>query len=291
MDQHRLQSVAHRGTGALAVEEDLHRHIQIGALVHVQMTVAGAGLDGGDGGGLQHSADESGAAPGDEHVDETPQTHHGVGGGVRGVVQEGDAVAVQACLGQGVLHDARQHQIGAEGLLSAPEEGGVAGLEAQRRRVHGDVGPGLIDDAHHAQRHPDLADVEAVGPHHGVHDLPHGVRQGHDLPDALGHAGDALRRQAQPVQHGGAHPALLRLGHIPAVGFQNLALTGLQGQGDGLQPPVLGGRVVQCQLACGLLGLAGQFMQMIHIGRSPFSAAFLGGQEQGPRPFALQQVV
>ena len=60
-------------------------------------------------------------------------------------------------------HDGDEGLVGAEGLLAAPEDDGVARLEAESGGIHRDVGPGLVDDADDAQGDPAFADDEAVG--------------------------------------------------------------------------------------------------------------------------------
>ena len=53
---------------------------------------------------------------------------------------------------------------GMHALGAAAQDGGVAGLQAQRARIAGHVGPALVDDADDAERHAHARDVEAVGP-------------------------------------------------------------------------------------------------------------------------------
>ena len=66
-------------------------------------------------------------------------------------------VVGQAGLGEPLAQHGGDGDVGADGARRAPQEGGVARLEAQAERVAGDVGPVLVDDRHHAERHPHLA--------------------------------------------------------------------------------------------------------------------------------------
>ncbi len=52
---------------------------------------------------------------------------------------------------------------GPEAVGAGPQDGGVAGLEAERARVGRDVGAALEDDADHAERRRHALDDEAVG--------------------------------------------------------------------------------------------------------------------------------
>ena len=54
------------------------------------------------------------------------------------------------------------------------QQHGVPGLQRDPGGVDGDVGPGLVDDRHHAERHPDLPQLQAVGQHRAAHHSPTG---------------------------------------------------------------------------------------------------------------------
>ena len=98
--------------------------------------------------------------------------------------------------------------IGMDRLGAAPQDNGVAGLEAQGRRIGGHIGTRLVDDADDPQRDAHLAHHQVVGalPHPG--DFTHRVGQGGHLAQGVGHTGDALFIQHQTVQHGGGKPFL-----------------------------------------------------------------------------------
>ena len=57
-------------------------------------------------------------------------------------------------------------------FAAAAQDGGVAGLEAERAGVAGHVGPALVDDADDAERHPHALDAQAV---RSVHSARHGA--------------------------------------------------------------------------------------------------------------------
>ena len=108
---------------------------------------------------------------------------------------------------------------GAEGFLSASEDAYVAALEAQRRRVRGHVGPGLVDDGHHSHGDADLSDGDAFGSHGLLQHPSHGILQGGDVSDAFRHVSDAPGIQLQPVQHDLTDRSL-RAGHVLFICLQ-----------------------------------------------------------------------
>ena len=114
--------------------------------------------DHGDAGLPCHGPDQTGAAPGDEHIHISVQVHQFACGFMAGVLHQRDAVLRQSRKAQGLAHQLRRAAVGADGLFSAPEDADVAGFEAQGGRVHGDVGPRLENDGDDAQRHPPPAD-------------------------------------------------------------------------------------------------------------------------------------
>lgn len=102
--------------------------------------------------------------------------------------------------------------VGAQSLPAAPQDDGVARLEAEPRRVGGHVGTGLVDDAHHAQGDADPADPEALlhGPH--PRHLADGVPERGDLLQSGGHALDARLVERETVQGGRGEP-----GRVPVL--------------------------------------------------------------------------
>ena len=96
-------------------------------------------------------------------------------------------------------------QIGMNRFLAAAEDDGVAALEAKGRGVAGDVGPALVEEQDHAERHADFLDAQAVGPDEPFDDLPDRIDLCGDLLDALGHRIDALFVELQPLDQGGLH--------------------------------------------------------------------------------------
>jgi len=115
-----------------------------------------------------------------------------------------------------------------------PEDAHGAGLQRQGCGIGGDVGTGLIDDGDDTHGHGELVDLQSVLPGVPLQQMAHGIGQGSHLPDALGHTGDPVGGQQQPVQHDLGHLAT-GVVHVHSVGSQNGLLVVDEGLGHGLQ--------------------------------------------------------
>ena len=114
--------------------------------------------------------------------------------------------------------------IGALALGAAAQDRRIAGLEAQHAGVGGDVGPALVDDADHAERHPHPLDGHAIGPRPALHDGADRILQVAHHLDPGRHRGDALGVERQPVQKGGGRAGRLGLGDVLGIGGEDVAL-------------------------------------------------------------------
>src|SRR3546814_13194914 len=82
-----------------------------------------------------------------------------------------------------------------EALRAAAQNGGVAGLEAERAGIGGHVRPALVDDADDAQGHGDAGDLQAVRPLPLGHGAPDRIRQlGKTAETRVGTEGVRTRR-------------------------------------------------------------------------------------------------
>ena len=99
---------------------------------------------------------------------------------------------------------------GVRALRAAAQDRGVAGLQAQRAGIGGHVGPALVDDADHTERHTHALDVESVGPRPLAQ---HACRSGRAAPAissmlaamastrcVVERAGDRAARRAAPAR-------------------------------------------------------------------------------------------
>ena len=134
------------------------------------------------------------------------------------------------------------------------QDDGVAALDAQRRRVAGDVGPALVEKQHDADRHADLCDAQAVGANISFDDLPDRIDLSGDLLDAVGHGIDALVVQLQALDEGRLHLRLLGRFDILGIGGQKLATTLANRSGQISQRGDLHLAAQACQLRRGATG-------------------------------------
>ena len=132
------------------------------------------------------------------------QPHELDGRLVARVLDEHQGVLGQAGLGEALAQHRRRWRCSTDGRRRAPQEGGVAGLQAQAEGVAGDVGPVLVDDRHDAERHPDPARCAArsAAPSRRRPRRP-GRAGAATCRSPAGHRLDARRREPQPVDDRG----------------------------------------------------------------------------------------
>ncbi|MPM29989.1 hypothetical protein SDC9_76531 [bioreactor metagenome] len=109
----------------------------------------------------------------------------------------------------------------------AAQQGRVAGLQTDAAGVGGDVGPGLVDDPDHPERHPQLADPQPVVGGPAADHIADRVGQAGHLAQPVGHRGDPLRGEPQPVDQRGGGAVVLRGTDVLGIGGQD-RLGGLQ---------------------------------------------------------------
>ena len=108
--------------------------------------------------------------------------------------------------------------------------------------VDGDVGPRLVDDADHAERHPHPADLYSARLVAHVGDRADRVGQRCDFADAARHRGHRGVVERQPIDERGVEPGGARRLEVAAVGGDQGFAVGLERSGDCRQRPVaLGG--------------------------------------------------
>ncbi len=163
MHQQCLGRVAHRHPLGLGVEDDRQRLVEIRVDVDVHMAVTDPGLDHGHGGLRHHRTNQTGPAPRDQHIHKTAQPHELLDGLVVGTGHERDRVGGQPSSGRCLPQHRDQRGVGTRGRRAAAQQHGVTALETQPSRVHRHVRTRLVDDPDHAERHPDLAQLYAVG--------------------------------------------------------------------------------------------------------------------------------
>ena len=242
VDQQRLGGVADTGPAGLGVQQDPFRHLQVGAFVHVDVTVADTGLDGGHLRVADHRVDQARSAARDDHVDQAAGLDEVGDGGPIGGRKQLDRVGGQVLADQRVAQHVDECLVGLRGRRAAAQQHGVTGLERQTESVDGDVGPALVDHADHAERNPLLAQMQPIGQGVAAQHLTDRVGQPRDLAQTGGDPVDALRVQRQPIEHRGGCAGGPGGLEILGIGRKDPLGVGRDGLRRGLQRMVLGDR-------------------------------------------------
>ena len=101
-----------------------------------------------------------------------------------------------------LAEDTADGEVRVDRLGAAPEDDGVARLEAEGGRIGGDVRTGFIDDADHPERDPHPADGQAVRPPPQGGDRSHRIGQRGNLGETSGNPPDAGLGKREAVNHG-----------------------------------------------------------------------------------------
>ena len=107
-------------------------------------------------------------------------------------------------------------------IRAAAQDRGVAGLQAQRAGIGGDVRTAFIDHADHADRRADPLDGHAVRTLPFGHDLADRILELCDHLKPLGHRGDAAVVEGEAVEERAGDAGGLGLGHVAFVGGENV---------------------------------------------------------------------
>ncbi len=123
--------------------------------------------------------------------------------------------------------------------MSASEQDRVAGFDAQRGDVDGDVGARLVDHAEHADGHAHLLQAQAVLQMVSAYDLAHRVGQGRHVAHALGRGFDAWDVELEPVEFARVHAVFGGLAHVERVGPRDGVGVRVERVGHRFEQPVL----------------------------------------------------
>ena len=195
VDEQRLGRVADPGPVDLRVEGDPPRHLEVGVGVHVDVAVAGRRVHDRHRRDLLQRLLQPLAAARDDQVDQALR-----GRQLRELLaiagQQLDRRRRQAGLGQRLADERRQRRVRALGVARAAQHDRVAALQAERGAVDGHVRARLVDHGDDAERHPQLAQLEAARQRAALDLLADGIGQRDDRAHALGHRRDPLRASA-----------------------------------------------------------------------------------------------
>ena len=199
VDDKALRRVADARALRLGVDEDGDRLVDVRRLFQIDMAVARARFDDGDGRVFEGAVDERLAPPRDEHVDEPLLPHEFARPFPRLVGDELDEGRIESARFQRLFDRCHDGDVGAQGVLAAAKDDGVAALDAEPDGVRRDVGAGFIDDPDDPERDADALDHDAGRRRVPLDDLPHGAGQRDELFQPLRDARDALLVEHEAV--------------------------------------------------------------------------------------------
>ncbi len=212
----------------LRVEGDLFSHLEVRRAVHIDVAVAVQVPDDRYLRVLDHRSHEALAAPRNQAVHILLHRHQLARGFPVGRLDYLNRPFGHAGGRDRFLDDLRYRQVRVDRLRAAAQHDRVSGLEAQRRRIRGDVRARLINDPDHADRHSHLAHFHAIRPQITLDRFTNRVPQRGDLPHAVRHLGDLLVIQRQPLQHRPGDAVRFRGLEVDAVGFEDSGLVRLE---------------------------------------------------------------
>ena len=116
---------------------------------------------------------------------------------------------------------------GMQRIRAAAQDHGIAGLEAERAGIGGDVRPAFIDDADDAERRAHALDMQAVRAIPLGDDLADGIGSSAIGADAIGHAANAVRTSVSRSMEGrGDSPVSRRVLQVERIGGEDVGPCG-----------------------------------------------------------------
>ncbi len=153
--------------------------------------------------------------------------------------------------------DAGDGQVGVERFRAAAQDDCIPRLEAEGRRVGGDVGACLVDDTDHAERDAHLAHHQLVGPLPHLCHLTHRIGEGSHFTQGAGDAGDPRGIEHEPVEHRAGESLGAPRFQVYGVFGHDRGGAAFQGVGHLQQHIVFRGGGKACHLQGGLAGVGG----------------------------------
>ena len=103
------------------------------------------------------------------------------------------------------------------GLGTATQDDRIAGFQAERGCIAGDVRPRFVNETYHTNGHPDLANPEAVWAHPFAQGFTHRIVQRRDIAHAVCHGPQPFLIQTQTVNGRGSQSGKLSRVHVLTV--------------------------------------------------------------------------
>ena len=131
------------GAARLGVDHDAAGLFQIGVAVHVGVANPESGFQNRHDRGAGDEFDQAGPSAWDDHVEMRPHPEHVPDDRPVGVLDQTHPPVGQPAAPAGVTERCNQGGIACDGLGTTAQHGGVAGFEADRGDVYGNVGSAL----------------------------------------------------------------------------------------------------------------------------------------------------
>ena len=248
MDDQSLDGVADGRALGLGIVNDAHCHfiirLAVQAAVHVDVAVSGTSLDDRHGRLAQHRLNQTGAATGNQHIQVSGKVHHVCRCLTGSILYQLNDIPGQSHGLHCIPHDLRQCGVGMDRLFAATENDNISGFQTKGRRIHGNIGTGLKDNADNAQRHTGLEDLQTVGTDRAAVHRTDRIFRSDQLTCRICHTGNTGRCQPQAILERCGHVILHSRLQVFGIGGENLLLPGKQGIGNG-------GKGVVFHLGCG----------------------------------------
>ncbi len=240
MDEQGLRGAADAGAAHLGVDDDLHRLVEVGRPVDVDVHDA---LEMGEDRHARlalHPLDQALAAARHDDVERSAEAlEHLADGGARGERRARDRRFRQPGLPQPRDQAGVDRRRRVETVRAAAQHDGVAALQAERAGVRGDVRAALVDDAHDAERRRDPLDDEAVGAVEGREHAADRIGQRRDVLEAAGDRLDPRLVQREAIEERRRQALRLAFGEVARVGGQDFRRAFAQNSRRRRQRPVL----------------------------------------------------
>ena len=163
VDQQCLSGIADTRATGFGVQHDSLGDVEVGVGVNVDVAVTDTGLNGRHGRVTDDGVDQSRSPTRDHHIDKPSGLNERGNAGSVGTREQLHRVGGQAFASECTAQHCDQCRIGCCRRRTAAQQYRIAGFERQSERIDGHVGSALVDDPHHAQWHPLLTDLQAVG--------------------------------------------------------------------------------------------------------------------------------
>ena len=192
VDQQRLGRAADAGAAQLGIHHDRLRHFRLGLLVDIDVADALEMSEDRNPRLFLHARHQALAAARHDHIDIAGETgQHFADRAAVAYRHQLDRIFRQLRDAKSFRHGGVNGARRAMRIRSAAQDRGIAGLQAKRAGIGGDIGTALIDHANDADRRAHALDRHAVRPLPFLEHFADRIVQPCNHPETLGHRLDA----------------------------------------------------------------------------------------------------